>query len=169
MQLLEARDLDFALGVEASGRIRRRLVSLVSAGCMVKVFGDQYWRQIEAGFLKVHGATDYWTETPKVYKLSKINLNISKIFFTGTVQRVFDIIYCGGFCLTDYRDDLKNWFEPGKEIETYENENEFTEKVRYYLDHENERKEIQERGRRRLLKEHRVSHRIDALLKNVAH
>jgi spore maturation protein CgeB len=167
VKLLDDRDLDFALGCEASGRIRKRLLSLLSPAFKVKVFGDDHWRQIEIGFLKAHPATDYWTETPKVYKLSKVNLNISKTFFAGTVQRVFDIVYCGGFCLTDYRDDVNKWFEPGKEIETYSDENEFVEKVRYYLEHENERKDIQERGHKRLLNEHRVGQRIDTVMESI--
>lgn len=166
-QLLVDRDLDFALGCEASSRIRKRLVSLTGVSYKAKVFGDEFWRQIEVGFLKALPATDYWTETPKVYRLSKINLNISKMFFNGTVQRVFDIVYCGGFCLTDYRDDLKNWFEPGKEIETYKDETEFVEKVRYYMEHETERNEIAQNGNKRLLKEHRVSDRIDTVMKTV--
>ncbi len=167
LDMLDRRDLDFALGVEASSRLRKKLVSALD-GLNVKVFGDDAWKQLGLKTVKFLDETSYWNETPKVYKLSKINLNISKTFFTGVIQRVYDIIYCGGFCLTDYREDAAKRFEIGKEIETFSSEKEMVEKVRYYLEHDNERKEIAERGHARLMNEHRVGHRVDEVLRQIS-
>ncbi|VAX25605.1 hypothetical protein MNBD_NITROSPINAE02-576 [hydrothermal vent metagenome] len=163
IHMLDIRDLDFALGCEASSRLRKRLVSKLD-GFDVRVYGDSHWESVRNGTIKVHKEISYRKETPKVYSRSKINLNITKTFFEGTIQRVYDIIYCGGFCLTDYREDIENRFEPGKEIETYRNENELVDKARYYLEHDNEREDIREGGYRRLQKEHRVGHRVDQVM-----
>ncbi len=167
IHMLDIRDLDFALGCEASSRLRKRLVSKLD-GFDVKVYGDSHWENVNKGTIKVHKEISYRKETPKVYNLSKINLNITKTFFKGTIQRVYDIIYCGGFCLTDYREDIEKRFKPGKEIETYRSENELVDKARYYLEHDNEREDIREGGYKRLQKEHRVGHRLDKVMKIIS-
>lgn len=159
LHAIHLRDLDFIAGVEASSRLRKKLVTALD-GMDVKVFGDEYWRTERKGTIQIFPETSYRTETPKVYLLSKINLNVSKTFFSGTIQRVYDIAFCGGFCLTDHRDDVARNFEIGKELETYRTEREMVEKARHYLAHDEERRTVAEAGRRRVLRDHRAAHRV---------
>lgn len=98
---------------------------------------------------------DYWSEMPKVFYLSKINLNItSRSIESGIPQRVFDIMAVGGFVLTNYQSELEDFFEIGKDLEVYHDLDELLEKVEYYLNHEKERISIALNGYKKVKKSH---------------
>lgn len=93
------------------------------------------------------GVVGYYDEMPHVFAQSKINLNItSKSICSGLPLRMFDIMGCGGFLLTNYQSELAEYFEIGKELAVYESIPHLLEQVRYYVDHEDERREIAKRG-----------------------
>ncbi|MNI96120.1 Spore protein YkvP [compost metagenome] len=69
--------------------------------------------------------------------------------------------------MTDERSDLLNFYNPGEEIVTYQSPEDCMDKIRYYLAHEDERREIALRGFRRTLLEHTYHKRIQALLSAV--
>lgn len=48
-------------------------------------------------------------------------------------MRIFEVTGCGAFLLTEHYDNLADYFEIGKEIETFRDARELLEKVRYYL------------------------------------
>jgi len=91
----------------------------------------------------------------KVFNQSRINLN----FASGEgrriiVGRVFEVTLCGGFLLTEYHPDLEHWFEIGREIVCFETAAEAAEKIRYHLQHSDEREEIAARGYSRALRDY---------------
>lgn len=87
------------------------------------------------------------TEMPLIFHHSKINLNItSKSIRTGLPLRIFDILGCGGFLLTNYQTELPDCFTPGVDLEYYGSEEELLEKTEYYLTHEKDRLEIARNG-----------------------
>ena len=91
----------------------------------------------------VHGHADPYTEAPKVYHLSKINLNISlRSIETGTPLRVFDVMSVGGFMLSNFQSELADLFVVDKEIVLYESMDEMLDKIKYYLKHETQRQRI---------------------------
>lgn len=93
------------------------------------------------------GTVDYYMEMPKVFRQSKININISlRSIRCGIPLRILDIIASGGFVLTNYQEDLYRYFEEGKSIATFYNLDDMIEKIHYYLEHEEERKSIIEEG-----------------------
>ena len=61
-------------------------------------------------------------------------------------QRILDIMGSGGFVLTNYQQEIENYFEIGKEIEVFRDLDELMEKVSYYLSHEKERLKIAMNG-----------------------
>jgi len=61
-------------------------------------------------------------------------------------QRDYRVIGSGGFLLTEYVADMELIFDVGKEIATYTSYEDCLAKIRYYLEHEEERKAIQEAG-----------------------
>jgi spore maturation protein CgeB len=73
-----------------------------------------------------------------------------------------------GSCLiNDSGPNLRDLFEPDSEIVVYRSIEECVEKVRYLLDHDEEREAIAEAGRRRTLRDHtyaRRSEQLDALI-----
>ena len=88
---------------------------------------------------------------------SKINLNFSESAQPGYRQikgRHFEIPGCGGFQLTNDADNLRDYFEFGKEIGVFEGVEDLVEKVRYYLAHWVEREAIAAAGWRRCVRDH---------------
>lgn len=93
------------------------------------------------------GSAGYFDEMPKIFKLSKINLNISlKCIQSGIPLRALDILGCGGFLLTNYQPEIAECFVDGEEVVMYTSLQDAVEKCAYYLEHEEERKQIAENG-----------------------
>lgn len=105
------------------------------------------------------------TEMPFVFAQSKINLNItSKSIRTGLPLRIFDILSCGGFVLTNYQEELADNFEIGSDLETYGSMDELLYKTEYYLSHEKERAEIAHNGLATLKSRHTYLHRLEQMV-----
>ena len=79
-------------------------------------------------------------------------------------MRLYESTGVGTMLITDYKSDLHELFNPGKELETYKTKGELLEKVKYYLDHEKEREKIAKAGQRRTLADHTYYHRMQELL-----
>ncbi len=87
------------------------------------------------------------TEMPLVFRHSKINLNTTtRPIRTGLPLRIFDILSAGGFCLTNWQNELGEELVPGVHLDTYGSMDELEEKCAWYLSHEKERQEIAENG-----------------------
>ena len=84
---------------------------------------------------------------PCVFHLSKINLNISlRSITSGIPLRCLDILGANGFLPTNYQPELAEFFIPDEDFVMYESEDDFLQKIEYYLSHEAERKEISYNG-----------------------
>lgn len=111
------------------------------------------------------GFVDYMTVMPKIFQLSKINLNItSKSIQSGIPLRVIDILGCGGFVISNYQPELAELFEPGKEIVLYESMDHLHELVGYYLSHEEERQQIARAGHEKVKKEFNFTGKLQQML-----
>ncbi len=89
------------------------------------------------------GIVDYYKEMPFVFKNSRINLNISlRSIRTGIPLRALDIMGCGGFLLSNYQEELAQYFKEGVELVLFYSLEDCLEKIEYYLSHEKERKSI---------------------------
>ncbi|HET6437338.1 MAG TPA: TylF/MycF/NovP-related O-methyltransferase [Anaeromyxobacter sp.] len=78
-------------------------------------------------------------------------------------MRIFEVTGSGVFLLAQHHDNLAEYFEPGVEIETFRDEQELLDKIRYYLDHPVEREAIARRGQERCLREHSMDRRAEQL------
>ena len=113
--------------------------------------------------LPVHngGTVKTLTEMPLIFHYSKINLNItSKSIRSGLPLRIFDILGCGGFLLTNYQSELAEYFTPGYDLVCYSSDEELLEKVEYYLSHEKERNEIALNGLQTVIQYHNYPERL---------
>ncbi len=116
--------------------------------------------------VRTHGGVATLTEMPKIFHLSKINLNMTiKPIQTGLPLRIFDIMGCGGFLMTNYQTELTEHFEIGVDLEAYASMEELVDKCAYYLKHEDERKQIAQNGYRKVSENHTYIHRIKEMIK----
>ena len=105
---------------------------------------------------------------PKVFHLSKINLNMTiKPIKTGLPLRIFDIMGCGGFLMTNYQTELTDFFEIGKDLECYSSIEELIDKCTYYLKHEDIRQQIALQGNRTISNYHTYPHRLNEMIKTI--
>lgn len=114
-----------------------------------------------------HGPIESLKAMPKVFHLSKINLNMTlKSIQSGLPLRIFDIMGCGGFLMTNYQTELNDHFEIGKDLEVYSSMDELIDKCAFYLEHDNIRQEIARNGYEKVKQYHTHPHRIAEMLRN---
>jgi hypothetical protein len=122
-----------------SSPMRGQLISTIK-NHRVDIFGgDLSYGRIDNPLLvlqqsNVHyqSATQNYQDACGIYQSSRINLNISSLQFdTAVNNRVFDVIFSGGFVLTDRRNELENIFPFFHEI-SYETPEELNEKINYW-------------------------------------
>lgn len=107
-------------------------------------------------------------ELSRIYKNSKICVNISlHCIETGLSQRIFDVMASGGFLLTNYQEELEDFFEIGKDLEVFHNEEELLYKVGYYIEHDRERERIIQSGRKKVEKNHTYKRRLSEIMRIV--
>lgn len=78
-------------------------------------------------------------------------------------MRLYEATGVGTMLLTDEKSNLSELFEPGREVETYADEDELVEKIAHYLGHDGERRAIARAGQERTLREHDYGHRMQEL------
>lgn len=115
--------------------------------------------------IQIHPEISYDTTMNKVYYSSRINLNITMPSIeTGVCQRIFDIMGVGGFALSNYQEELDDFFEIGKDLEIFHDLDELMDKVDYYLHHERERLIISINGYKKVTSEHNIKKRLEKML-----
>lgn len=141
----------------------RTQVVRATAPLNIQIWGEKGWGdEFPAQY---RGMADHYLDLPKIYRGSKINLDISRIYQPAVVtMRVFDVLACGGFILADRNEALLALFKEGQDIEAYDTPEEAADKVRYYLKHGAERERIAGRGYERVLHSHTFRHRLRHIL-----
>lgn len=98
-----------------------------------------------------HGYVNYQNEMPVIFHQSKINLNLSlRSITSGIPLRCLDIMGAGGFLLTNYQPELCEFFSPNEDFVFFNDAADLIEQTRYYLQHDSERKQIAENGRKKV-------------------
>lgn len=160
--LMGRRELEFMLACETTGRERYMALALLSKHFQVDLYSDNQDERLK----KVHyrGYADYYTQMPQIFAASRINLNISlKTIRTGIPLRVLDVMGCGGFVLSNYQEELTEYFRPGEELIVYENMEDMFYKARYYLEHEDERRQIAQAGAKRVNQDFTFRDRLEKM------
>ena len=118
--------------------------------------------------LQVLGTVKTLTEMPKVFKLSKINLNMTIYpIQNGLPARVWDVLGCGGFLLTNYRENLLEYFTPGEDLDYFSDCEELVEKCEFYLKHDDIRERIALNGSAKVRKYHTYVNRLPVIIGSV--
>jgi len=78
--------------------------------------------------------------------------------------RLYEATGAGACLVTDAKANLNELFEPGAEVVTYSTPEDCSESIRFYLEHDEERRAIAKGGQARTLREHSYFNRMRELL-----
>ncbi len=92
-----------------------------------------------------------------------LNTHIDISTTSASNMRLFEVTGVGSCLLTDWKENIRDLFEPDSEVVTYRSAEECAEKVSYLLNHEQERRAIAEAGQRRTLRDHTIPQRAAQL------
>ncbi len=105
------------------------------------------------------------TEMPIIFHQSKINLNLTaKSIRSGLSLRIFDVLGCEGFLITNYQAELPEHFNIGEDLEAYTSLDDLMGKCEYYLSQDKERREIAHNGFEKVKKYHTYDIRLTQML-----
>ena len=128
-----------------------------------KVSSNNYRAQIKGE----HTLPSEWI---KIYSASKIVLaphyqsRNKKIPVYQASPRIFEAMDCGAFVISDCQKDVFTLFNDKEHLVGFKNEDELIDKIHYYLENGDEKKEIAMRGRQEVLAKHKYVDRIRELI-----
>ena len=156
-------EVTYALATEVTGRERYKALALLQNRCRVNLYSTDKDERLSG--LNQCGPVDYYNQMPLAFNQAKINLNISlKIIQSGIPLRVFDVLGCGGFLITNYQQEIAENFEDGRELVIYEDIPDLIAKVDYYLSHDDERLRIACNGYEKVKSECTFEKRMNKIL-----
>lgn len=151
------------LGFKIAELQRRRALMELSKFFKVNVYSNSDVSNLS--FVQYRGSVDYWSEMPKVFHESKINLNFTiPNIKSGIPLRAWDVLGCGGFLMTNYQAEIPLYFEEGKDLVCFDGVDDLREKTDYYLKHESERQQIARSGYEKVRAHHSYYNRLTQIL-----
>lgn len=154
------------LGFKAAAEQRRRAVLELSKKYAVTIYSNSDTKDL---FLARYGGSlDYWSEMPKAFAASKINLNFTiPNIKSGLPLRIWDVLGSGGFLMTNFQAEIPYYLKNKEDLVCFESIEELTELCGYYLTHEEERRRIAENGQRKVAAHHTYEQRIEKMMETV--
>lgn len=150
-----------------------RLAILKKTFPQMKIYGRNYWKSIGGNGINALRRGSFpkeefkeilaglWrvkelpmNELVPLYQRCKIGINIHLSFGPSNV-RTYQLPATGVMQICDCPEGLGQVFEIGKEVVTYHSIEEAIELIKYYLEHEEERKEIAAAGFKRVMKDYK--------------
>ncbi len=127
------------------------ILHLAKNGIKVKVLGDGKWkgyRQASSNLTIQSGVfSDDYSKALSAFKISLCFLR--KMNFDQQTTRTMEIPACGGFMMAERTREHLDLFQEGKEAAYFSDNEELLKLCRYYLVHEEERKNIAKSGLQR--------------------
>jgi len=144
-----------------SGRID--LVEDLCQSATLDVWGEIFGALPKSSSITSHHHGPAWgINMFRILRDSKITINhhigIAENYANN--MRLYEATGVGTLLLTDAKDNLDEIFKVDREVVTYRTRAECADKIRYYLDHENERSVIAKAGQNRTLNEHTYLQRV---------
>lgn len=143
--VVAAGRLQLILNKQTTNKERLLLLNLLAKYHEVKLYSYKNSEALKG--LTFCGTADYYTEMPKIFRYSKININATlRSIQNGIPLRCLDIMGCHGLLLTNYQKDFDDHFTDGKNVLFYTDAEEALEKADFYLSHDFLREKIAEAG-----------------------
>lgn len=156
----------YYLGMHVSETERIRVLNALSRQHHVTLYTRSNTSLLQG--VDCRGGVTTHIEMPKIFHLSKINLNITiKPIQTGLSLRIWDVLGCGGFLLSNYQQEIPEYFEIGKDLDCYESMEDLKQKTAYYLSHDDIRQEIALNGYEKVRTLHTYEMRILTIIKQI--
>ena len=127
--------LSYAMAAQITKKDRVTIMHILSKRYKLNFYS---WNKCELlPDVNYMGSCGYLSQMPKVFKLSRINLNITlRILQSGIPLRALDIMGSGGFLLSNYQPELAEFFIDGREVVMYESIQDAIEKAIFYLNND---------------------------------
>lgn len=155
------------LGYKMAQTERIECLNLLAKAAKVDLYTDDPAKDRLRNVI-IRGTVSYFNDMPKVFAASKINMNFTiRNIRSGIPLRVWDVLGAGGFLLTNFQPEFLSFFENGKDIVFYDSLSDMQAKALYYLEHEDERKQIAENGHKKVKELHTYDIRIKQMLEYV--
>lgn len=147
--------------------LNRRRLLLALTEFSPRLWGEG-WHQTElAPFAANGGRLFSLPEMIRVFAGTRVNLNIHSAAHVDGLDpdpdyvnpRTFELAACGAFQLVDQREHLRDLFS-AEEVVSFSSLSELSDRIRYYLAHDEERLAMAARSRQRALAEHTFEHRV---------
>lgn len=118
-------------------------------------YGREHLAPDSALFARHHGEA-WGLQMFGLLRRSRITVNrhIDVALHSANNMRLFEATGCGALLITDYKDNLSDLFEIGREVVAYRDPEECAELIRYYQAHPEEAAEIARAGQARTLRDH---------------
>ena len=152
----------YYLGTKITSMERTELLSALGEKYSVDLYSGS-----DASLLPVtlKGRVRTHTEMPLVFHNSSLNLNFTaKSIRSGIPQRVWDVLGCHGFLISNYQTEIPELLTPGEDLILYSSREELLELVSYYLAHPKARTEMAENGYRKVKAYHTYPTRLTQML-----
>jgi spore maturation protein CgeB len=154
-----------SLTLHHDGRVR--LLEYLCRYLEIKIYGNGVDHLPKDSFLRRRYQGEAWgIHMYHVLFNSEITVNyhIGMAKSYANNMRLFEATGVGTLLVTDWKENLHEMFEPGKEVVGYKSPEECLELIQYYLGHNQERETIAYAGRERTLKEHTYYQRMQELV-----
>ncbi len=155
---INARDIDISFIGNKYGYRGEIIEGLKASGIKIEAFGNGW----DNGYVNAE-------EAANILSRSKMSLGIGTIGHTKSMLtlklRDFDVPMSGALYITHRNKELYDLFVEDEEILFYSSIDELVQKVKLYLNHEDEMVRIAENSRKRALKDHSWGQRFEFLLK----
>lgn len=147
------------LGFKTAAEGRRRALVELSKKYAVTIYSNSDTSDLFR--VRYGGSLDYWSEMPKVFASSKINLNFTiPNIKSGLPLRIWDVLGSGGFLMTNFQAEIPAYFRNKEDLVCFESIEELIELAGYYLAHEEERIQIAKNGYEKVKAFHTCEQRI---------
>ena len=172
-------DFSFVGGIGGHHKKRMKYLSALAKATELQLWGYGFKSEnvikniVKQGLTKFRFTKNYHGEA---WGLDMYNiLHNSKIVFNshGDIagdfavnMRMFEATGMGALLLTENSKNIKDFFEAGKEVITYDSVEDAIEKVKYYLSHEDERAAIAKAGQERTLRDHNYGNIVKEYLQS---
>jgi spore maturation protein CgeB len=146
---------------------RLRFLETLAARSGVAIWGDGADRLTRESALRArHRGAAWGTQMFRVLARSEVTLNkhidISENYANN--MRLFEATGMGACLITDWKENLQEMFEPGKEVVAYRTIEECLDLIRYYSTNTSEREGIARAGQARCLRDHSYERRMAELV-----